>query len=166
MDKRVIFKETGLKSHQNLWFTSVAYGSLHNIHTCEESELSLDDLRDMQSEILLVTGIADPKGIIEYLKTYFPAVHHMSFSDHHGYTENDIKRILEEFSELNPANRCIITTEKDSVRLRLTNSLRKHFGDNFYYLPITVTIEDNERKEFDNYIKEYVEKNRKNRTVS
>lgn len=166
MDKRVILQETTLRSHQNIWFTSVVYGSLHNIHTCEEAGLTLDDLREMQSEILLVTGIANPNGIMEYIKSYSPAVTHVSFRDHHSYRENDIERIKDELSGLNPSNRCIITTEKDSVRLRLTASLREHFGDNFYYLPITVTLADNERKEFDNYIKEYVEKNRTNRTVS
>jgi tetraacyldisaccharide 4'-kinase len=166
MDKRIILRETGLMSHQNIWFTSIEYGSLHNIHNCEESELTLDDLREMQSEILLVTGIADPDGIMEYLKSYSPAVTHISFRDHHSYKENDIERIKEKLSKLNPSNRCIITTEKDSVRLRLAASLREHFDDNFYYLPITITLVDDEMKEFDNYIKEYVEKNRKNRTIS
>ncbi|MCA1757636.1 MAG: tetraacyldisaccharide 4'-kinase [Bacteroidales bacterium] len=166
MDKRIIVRELSLLSHQNLWFTSVKYGSLYNIHTCDESLLSLDDIRDMQSEILLVTGIANPDAILEYLKNFSPDVTHISFRDHHSYSESDIIRIREALSKLNPANRCIITTEKDSVRLRLIAGLRNHFDDNFYYLPITISLQEGEKKEFDNYIREYVEKNRTNRKIS
>lgn len=163
MDKRIIASEIRPLSHQNLWFTSIEYGSLHNIHTNEESGLSLDDIRDMQSEILLVTGIANPDAILKYLQNFSPSVVHVSFRDHHSFSETDIIRIKESLSKLNPANRCIITTEKDAVRLRLAGSLRDHFDDNFYYLPITITLQEGEKKEFDNYIRVYVEKNRTNR---
>lgn len=157
IDKRIIVKETDLLGHQHLWFTSVQYDTLHNIHSGEEAELSLEDLREMRTEILLITGIANSDPLFEYLLQYSPSVSHIAFKDHHSYRSRDLKRITERWVQLNPANRCIITTEKDSVRLLRTAILRDHFGDNFYYLPIRVTLQEEEKKEFDSYISKYVE---------
>ena len=157
MDQRIIVKETGLLSHQNLWFTAVMYDTLHDIHSGEEAILSLENLREMRTEILLITGIANPEALVNYLLHYSPSVSHIAFKDHHRFRPRDYKRITETWAQLNPANRCIITTEKDSVRLLQAVDLLEHFGDNFYYLPIRITLQDEEKKEFDNYIKRYVE---------
>lgn len=157
ISRRIIVKETRLLSHQNLWFTSVTYDTLHNIHSGEKAGLSLEDLREMKTEILLITGIANSEALVEHLLHYSTSINHIAFKDHHRFRPRDFKKITDIWLQLNPVNRCIITTEKDSVRLLQAASLRKYFGDNFYYLPIRITLQNEEEKEFNNYIKKHVE---------
>ena len=72
---------------------------------------------------LLIAGIANPKPFFEYLKSPNDIV--LEFSDHHYFTKNDIENIKQQ-----SADRIIVSTEKDYVRLK-NESI-----DNLFYLPI------------------------------
>ncbi|MFD2585394.1 tetraacyldisaccharide 4'-kinase [Croceitalea marina] len=58
----------------------------------------------------LVTGIANPQPLLDYLITVNSTFEHFQFADHHSFSENDI----ESFSK----NGCIVTTEKDFTKLK------------------------------------------------
>jgi tetraacyldisaccharide 4'-kinase len=81
----------------------------------------------MGNEILLVTGIANPRPLVEFLNSRFKVTKHFSFADHHPFTEQDIQSIQKE------ATPSILTTEKDFVRLGSNLSIDKN---RWFYLPI------------------------------
>jgi len=78
----------------------------------------------------LVTGIANPKPLVDFLKAKDLNFEHLNFDDHYEFTESDIKLLREK--EL------IITTEKDFMRLN------SHFkkDNNLFYLPIKTDIDN------------------------
>jgi tetraacyldisaccharide 4'-kinase len=68
-------------------------------------------------KIMVFSGIGNPKSFEELLlKENMKILKHIVFSDHHWYTESDIKRILDAKKQTHAD--FIITTEKDAVRLR------------------------------------------------
>ncbi len=102
-------------------------------------------------DILLITGIANPKPLLDHLGTFSQKVKHLKFRDHHNFTDADIKNILTEYKKLGEY-KMILTTEKDYVRLKTFDYLR----DLVYYWPINVNID--RKEEFNETILDYVRK--------
>ena len=61
---------------------------------------------------LLVTGIADTRHLVSYLKNQFGKFDHIKFSDHHNYSDSDSRMIQERAGD-----KIILTTEKDIAKL-------------------------------------------------
>lgn len=106
-----IIKEIGPLPHQQVFFTAIAYGEPYQIFSRE-----VIDLKDNTSAVL-VTGIANPQPLLDYLQGSALHLHHLSYSDHHDFSENDIETILTAYNSVNQINKIILTTEKDAVRL-------------------------------------------------
>ena len=85
----------------------------------EGSKLNLASL-DSKS-ITLVTGIANPKPLLEYLGNSKVFVDHLEFKDHHFFSKKEL--------QLLNSKDVVLTTEKDHVRL-------KGKVDNLYYLKV------------------------------
>jgi tetraacyldisaccharide 4'-kinase len=62
--------------------------------------------------VVLVTGIANPGPLLEFLKPRFNIVRHYRFRDHHPYKSSDIERILKYGAGLKGLF-VLLTTEKD-----------------------------------------------------
>lgn len=104
--------------------------------------------------ILLVTGIANPKPLIELLSR-FSKVEHLTFKDHHDFTSTDIELIHDKFGKFASRNKIIVTTEKDYMRLIKFDQV---FSDSYpwFYQPINIEFDNQEL--FNNRLKEYVAK--------
>lgn len=63
----------------------------------------------IHNKVTLVTGIADPDPLVVYLKAQGISFEHVSFKDHHNFTDEEVKTLNE--------RGVILTTEKDYVRL-------------------------------------------------
>jgi tetraacyldisaccharide 4'-kinase len=126
-----------------VFFTAIAYDT----QLKGESTINLSDLADF--EILLVTGIANPNPLTDYLKSKNLHFKHLEYPDHHHFNLNDIGEINATFESLSATNKIILTTEKDYVRI---------FGKlkNLHYISIKTKFIAH-KKEFDNLIKNYVE---------
>jgi tetraacyldisaccharide 4'-kinase len=103
--------------------------------------------------VLLVTGIAQPFPLLNYLKTKY-TVEHLSFPDHHYFNREDCESIHRKFDTFAPNETIILTTEKDFMRLKnvLTQEELKKYP--WYFQPITVEI-DNEttfKTRIENYV--------------
>ena len=94
-----------------VYFTTLQYGEPHQLYTQTPKPLQHDET------ILLVTGIANPRPLKAYLASRVKEVKEINFPDHHIFDIDDLKRIKAHFSELPAAQKRILTTEKDSVRL-------------------------------------------------
>ncbi|MDO9037509.1 MAG: tetraacyldisaccharide 4'-kinase [Lutibacter sp.] len=131
------------KEHQQVFFTAITYDT----QLKGESTIDLSDLSD--SEILLVTGIANPNPLTKYLKSINLNFKHLKYADHHHFSLNEITEIDSVYKKLSSKNNIILTTEKDYVRI---------FGKlkNLHYISIKTTFITH-KNEFNNLIKNYVE---------
>ena len=141
-DKMIgIRKVINLKNYQTLFFTSIKY----NNELLGKSNIEIGDLKN--SKVLLVTGIADDKVIIDYLESKNIEFDKISFSDHYNYTFKDIQKIESEFND-----RVIITTEKDYQKIQ---SIKRE--NKWYYLQMEINFLKNEES-FKTLVKETLPK--------
>ncbi len=110
-EQEKIVRKLNPKSYQKVFFTTIAYDE--NLKGTEE--LAISDLKD--KEVLLVTGIANPKPLLNFLKEKEIGFKHLNFPDHHNFTQQDISTIKKSFDELLSQQKIILTTEKDYMRL-------------------------------------------------
>ena len=111
--------------------------------------------------ILLVTGIAYSKPIVDYLKGYSLDIKHLKFTDHTEYNASKLKKITNTYKSINNDKKIIITTEKDAIKLRENKEMEESLTRNIFYLPIEVKIIEKE-EEFNEQITQYVRKNKRN----
>lgn len=133
--------------NQKVFFSSIRYDE--NIFNRDKS---IPDNNLAYYDILLITGIANPKPLLDHLTKFTQKIKHLKFKDHHNFTDADIKNILAEYKKLGEY-KLILTTEKDYVRLKTFDYLR----DLVYYWPINVAID--KKEEFNQIILDYVRKN-------
>lgn len=131
---------------QKVFFSSIGYDE--NIYGREKI---LPDNNLSYYDILLITGIANPKPLLAHLAKFSQRVKHLKFRDHHNFTDADIKNIVAEYKKLGEY-KLILTTEKDFVRLKTFDYLR----DLVYYWPINVVID--KKEEFNQEIMNFVRK--------
>jgi tetraacyldisaccharide 4'-kinase len=111
VEKEAIRKELDLHKDQHLFFTSIAYGVPYHIRHQDFTFIK------ETSEVLLVTGIANPAPLKQFLEERVEGYHMIHFADHHIFNIDDWKEIKKRFEELTGAYKIILTTEKDAVRL-------------------------------------------------
>jgi tetraacyldisaccharide 4'-kinase len=66
------------------------------------------------SNYLIVTGVAKPDSFVEMVQSAIPSAQHIRFSDHHSFSKREVYHLVEKAGP----NGCIITTEKDFIRLQ------------------------------------------------
>lgn len=124
-EKQSIIAALKPKAHQKVFFSTIKYSEVLKSATDDK------DFNFLKSKsFTLVTGIANPKPLVDFLKAKDLNFEHLNFDDHYEFTESDVKLLREK--EL------IITTEKDFMRLN------SHFkkDDNLFYLPIKTDIDN------------------------
>ncbi len=106
-----IKKEIRPLPHQQLFFSTIQYGQPYHITRLSPFELNL------KTEVLLVTGIANPQPLKKLLEERSHTYYMISFSDHYIFRIDDLKDIKKRFERIEVANKIILTTEKDAMRL-------------------------------------------------
>lgn len=103
------------KNHKEppIFFTRIRYGTPKSLHASHIGSFS--------EHIVLVTGIADPDPLVQHVSETYQLVHHIAFKDHHQFTQTDIRKIVSIFHQVTYKKKCILTTEKDSMRLMDSN---------------------------------------------
>lgn len=134
-EKERIVSSLKLKPYQKSFFSYITYSD--RVFSFDQS-LQLK----MLPKFTLVTGIANAASLVTYLKKKELEFDHLEFIDHYDFKTSDI--------ELLNSKQCILTTEKDFVRLESYKSLRSKL----FYLPIEIEID--RRDEFDAEIIRFV----------
>ncbi len=132
--------EMKLKPHHRIYFSKIGYAE--NIIGISES-LPLNYL--LNKNFTLVTGIANPKPLVNFLKEKNYSFEHKKYPDHHHFTTSEIEELR--------GKEIILTTEKDFVRLQ---PKLKKFA--VYYLPIKTIILKEQEPFFKEFIIEEIEK--------
>lgn len=127
-----------------IFFTRIRYGS--------PTPVWKEQSKPFARHILLVTGIADPTPLVRYVAQRYQLIRHMTFKDHHAFTIQDIRKILLAFDRMEYEEKCLLTTEKDSVRLLCTSlqAMLQHIP--IFYLPIAMEFVVGEAVEFNQLI--------------
>ena len=88
---------------------------------------------------MLVTGIANPKPLVQQLSGQGIKLKHLKFADHHNFDDFDYKVIIGRFEKLNEnKDAVLLTTEKDAQRL----DMERLKDIPTYYIPIDILIEN------------------------
>jgi tetraacyldisaccharide 4'-kinase len=134
--------------NQKLFFSSVYYLDPKSVFTDEKVELQSKD-------VILLTGIANAKRILDYVSERATVVQHLEYADHHCYKDKDVKNIIRHWNSVKSAEKLILTTEKDAVKLQLFKS--KFEGVTICYIPIEIKFQG--KNNFNDLILKYVKEN-------
>lgn len=161
IDFRIISKDVNVFPYQGLYFTTFVYKRLEPLFNSGKIEsLDLKKLKD--KHVLLVTGIASPKPLLEKITEYAKDVIFMQYKDHHSFTNANVKSIIARFNKIDSDEKIIILSEKDAIKFRSLN-IKDEFKFFFYYLPIEISfLEEGYKREFDKKIIDHVKKYRAN----
>jgi tetraacyldisaccharide 4'-kinase len=142
-----------LNVNQSLFFSYLKYGKLKSVY---EDRISrpMNSLNNA-STIILLSGIANPKPLIDVLHGSEAKLIHHEYPDHHNFTEKNIAKLVREISELEEGDNLIITTEKDAQRLNSNKFKNQLKGIPVFYLPVEADFNEPEKTSFNNLIINY-----------
>jgi tetraacyldisaccharide 4'-kinase len=148
-EKHQLIREIKPAAHQNIFFTAISYGTPYQVITREPW------IPIKGTEVLLVTGIANPGTLKKHLEEKFNGYDELAFSDHHIFTIDDLKYILKKFDQIQSPCKILITTEKDAVRLqKFSRQLR---GLPVFVMPIQPVFLFHEENQFTHLITKFIQ---------
>jgi len=152
LDRKLILKDLEKFQIKKVLFSYIKYGDWIPV-----TEGARKKPMQEAKTIFLLTGIANPTPLAEHLKRQCLDLHVFSYSDHHQFTRLEIEKIMIKYRETFSGSKAIITTEKDSMRLRNPelSSILKQVP--VYYIPIEVDFHKEDQLEINKLINEYVE---------
>lgn len=139
-EKANIISELKPRTKQQVFFSTIEYS---NTVYSSSGERELNILHN--TKFTLVTGIANPKPLLNFLDEQGLDYEHLAFDDHHQFSATEINMLKEK--------PLILTTEKDYVRLE--GQFESSERTQLFYLPIVFKMDDQEQ--FDTTIKTYVQ---------
>ncbi len=145
LDYRILKKELDLYPFQSLYFTTFTYLHIVPFHLKKE-EKSLKELKDRQ--VILVTGIANPKSLYRKLESKGAILHKMAFPDHHHFSKKDLEQIAAKYKSLKDKKPLVLCTEKDATRIKEQVKESALAQIPLYYLPIEVKFLNGGKEEF------------------
>jgi tetraacyldisaccharide 4'-kinase len=147
-EKMKIIREIDPLARQDIFFSTIQYGNAY--HIINKSTYIINE----KTEVLLVTGIANPEQLKKYLLNNSNIYYEISYSDHYIFTIDDLNEMTRKFNEIKAHNKIILTTEKDAVRLVKFQQELAHLP--FYVLPIEPKFLFDEEKKFNNMITAFI----------
>lgn len=159
LEKRLLKDRMKSYAFQQVFFTTMQNGELLSVVELGKPALfNKEYYKERKYQVLLVTGIANPAHLEEYIKENFILAKHLRFADHHRYTKNDIEKIKEAFHQISDEKKLIITTEKDAMRLN-SASLRTLYNDlPLFYLGVDVKFHQQDYESIKKIIVDHVAK--------
>lgn len=133
VEEKAIIRKVNFKN-EHVYFSEMIYGDL----------VSFGRNQQVIENVLLVTGIANPKPLENWLNRFYH-VERMRFPDHHNFSPTDIAEIHQKIDSFVNENSVIITTEKDFVRLHSLLSENDQQNYPWYYQSMKVKIKEEEK---------------------
>ena len=134
---------------QPVFFTKIQYDEPYHIST--KKNISLTE----KKEVLLVSGIANPKPLKKLLEDYSEVYYMMQYPDHYIFTIDDLKEIKKRFESIDSKNKIILTTEKDAVRLVKFNNAINELP--LFVVPIRHRFLFDGEKQFNQMINDFIQ---------
>lgn len=153
--KKAAIRRLDVDTNQQVLFSYLDYDSPYHIIETPETKNSIFN---QDSEILLVTGIANPRPLLSYLESKCRRIELLSFPDHHSYAEKDIESIVKKYTALPSKNKFIVSTEKDLQRLKRFLSNPLLIGLPILIIPIKACFDEKETRQFNSLVLNYCRK--------
>ena len=136
--------------HQKIFFTAIEYGSCY--HLVNKNLFNLNAI----TEVLLLTGIANPKPLKKWVEEYSKTYTIAEYTDHYIFNIDDLKEIITRFEAIESKEKIILTTEKDAVRLaKFANELKEL---PVYVIPVRHHFLFDEGKLFNETVETFIKK--------
>lgn len=161
IDRRLIVKDLSLYAFQHLYFTRLGYREPVPVFFDASPEISGSEIKATHPEILMVTGIANPRIFKRHLRSLSTRITEMIYPDHHSFSQRDITQILRAYNNMQGEDRFIITTEKDATRLRKFANIDPEIKNRLFYIPIVIEFMNEDTENFNNQILKYVKNNKR-----
>lgn len=120
---------------QRMYASHIEYGSLQTIS--DNTTHNIADIIHPDTHVILLTGIANPQPMQQYIEEYSHNIMTYNYPDHHYYTQQEINQVAD---DAHRHQSVIITTQKDAARLRAMN-LTPDFRNNCYVLPLRIALQ-------------------------
>ena len=143
---------------QELYFTSLDYAPSEPVFNTDQKLAALKTSNKESLGILLVTGIANPAPLRNYLNAFCNEFKEIQFPDHYTFKDKDLEKIESSFLNLKSADKIIITTEKDAIRfldMKIESNILK---DNLAYIPLQIKFQNQSKIQFDKQIFDFIER--------
>ncbi|MEZ2338940.1 tetraacyldisaccharide 4'-kinase [Mucilaginibacter sp. RCC_168] len=148
-----VIKRINPLQRQAVFFTSISYLPLQDL-AGKATNTVIDDT----TTVFLLTGIANTHPLLEHLKKQTPHIIHHKYPDHHQFSLKNISKLADDFVACTAQKKLIITTEKDAQRLGEQDLQQVVKKLNILVLPIGIEFLNNQQKQFDKLVTDYVRK--------
>lgn len=162
IEYRITETNMHLKAHQTVFFTYIEYGVLRPVFP---EAVPIKHPLPKEYSILIVTGIASPRPLIEEIRKWGNETQILSFPDHHDFKESDIKKIQARFQAIPNKQKIILTTEKDASRLSQNLYVTDNIKQNSFYIPICVDFQNGRDNEFEHTIIKHIKTFQQNKIL-
>jgi len=160
IDERIITKDLHIWPYQDLFFSRIKYGEILPLFPdkVKERKVSIDS----ETGVLLLTGIANPEALKAKLLQKTSTVVSAEYPDHYAFTRKDMEQVASQLAGLTSVSKVVITTEKDTFRIKEIEDLPEIIAENLYYIPIEIKFINQTDNDFDKKILKYVGENKSN----
>lgn len=143
-------------------FSKIQYGELAPVFPAEGPYVpGLDE----NTRVFLLTGIANPAPLLSYLSGLELQVEHHEYGDHHRFSLSEIRKLADAFQREKGDKKLIVTTEKDAQRLSDIGIKELLLNLPVFYLPIKISLQEEDKLTFDQNILNYVSSHTRNRRI-
>lgn len=161
IERKRLLNEINPLPHQKVYFSYIKYGDFTPVNCEGKNPFTKEYYFERNYTIALVTGIANTKSLEYYLKNKVKNIIPIKFADHHNFKRTDIEKIKEIFNNIAAANKIILTTEKDAMRLKTSEFSAILKDIPLFYIPIEIVFHDKDSEQFNEQILNHVRTNQK-----
>jgi len=161
IERREYVKKMDLPLGQHLFFTTIRYGILIPVYPGVPHR-DKQWYQQRKTAAILVTGIANPRPIRNYIRGITTHIRELRFPDHHDFTLKDLEKIAFLHGELKTQWQevLVLTTEKDAMRLRILQP-HEELRQDMHAVRIHIDFLNEDSKNFNQIITSYVISNKR-----
>lgn len=149
IEYRIFKNNLKLFPYQKLFFSRFHYTSVRPLFPDIRKDAPHMSWLGQDDTVLVLSGIANPKPLVRYLKGFKASIKVKVFPDHHNFNRKDLDAITKRFNELEGKQKIIVTTEKDAVRLINNPYFPHQLKPHIFYQPVDVTFDPMNVDSFD-----------------
>lgn len=151
--RRQITGELNPAPDQQLFFSYVKYISMEPVF----SGLPAYPLQKRKpTAIFMLSGIANPSPMEEYLRSVCDELIMITFPDHHDFSIQELEGVRQRYTDYHSREKIIVTTEKDAMRLKNGKAEEVFKGLPVYYLLIEYEFHKEDKEKFDKMVLDFL----------
>lgn len=139
-----------VQPHQKLYFSKIVYDQPTDIFTGLPY-----NMEEQPHNIVMVSGIAKPEPMKQYLQNMGHQVHLLRYPDHHYFTQANLEEMIQTIKNWEVTPKVLVTTEKDATRLERFSTELATLGIPVLVLPIKVDFLQR-GSDFEEQVKNYI----------